>query len=658
MTKPKLQFGPEVTPTGFAATATALFNDLRPARIIREILQNSLDAAADAGERVARVRFRVTMIGNEAVPDVTGYAKAFREAIRFGKDTRDELSTPDQQIVDQIEEALGRLADDNHYMLSVMDNGVGLDDKRMTAILGDGISSKSGQSAGSYGVGHFTAVPTSDLRYLLYGGVQSNGQRIAAGCAFLASRPGKRKHLRAAKGYLIKDFEPGQAGRAYDFIDTADIPLALDDDLRAVRGEWGHGTVIHIPAFNYFRDDGWSLWSIVSKVAAYNFVVAIQQGTLEVEVDEDAIYTERVGVQRLDRQTIEGILDDEAHRQRVARGDSFFAGLRPSGQAAHSIYQVLERSERHVVKTEFDDVPISLLVPSPTESTRVDLFRNGMWITDDLRHLSRSDFADRQSFHAVLMPEPGGELHRLIRKAEGPMHNELSPKHLDDNHEKDQLRAGLDAIRDWLRNHVPEIGTDEYTPDDFLLVDTDGGADGEGNRHFSMYGSPVVVQRANVRERLLSEEGEPTNHEGGDGKRRKRPRKRPPKKTREGLSRPLQFQSTVVPAGVGRHIVSLRCAATTAEVSLSLRLHENVDATCDRIWPDQIVHISGVRFRGEGQGRPSNADRGRHGEEVRIRGFVAGETYQVEIEHEAVEGLGGNAALRVVLQRPPTSEDT
>ena len=661
MKGPKLRFGRDATPTGFAATATAFFDDLRPARIVRELLQNSIDAAADAREAVARVRFRVTMISPETVPDIRGYTKAFREAIQFGKKVGGGLSTPDQRIVNRISAALARLENDGDYMLAVMDNGVGLNDERMTAILGDGISNKSGSSAGSYGVGHFTAVPTSDLRYLLYGGVQSDGRRIAAGAAFIASRRGSG-NLFAARGYLIKKLGTGKPGKVFEFIDVADIPSTLADDLHAVQKEWGHGTVIHIPAFNWFGDEEerWSLWSIVSKVAAYNFVVAIQRGELEIEVDEGSAYVEgdEQSIMRLDRDTIGDVLDSEADRRRAARGDSFFAGLRPSGAVAHSIYQVLIRGESRVVETEFGDVTVQLLGPSPTGSTRVDLVRNGMWITDSLRDLRRSDFADRQTFHALLMPEPLGELNRLIRKAEGPMHNELSFKHLDDKQERDSLRDGLRAIRDWIRDHVPEIGTEEYTPDDFLVVETGGAADGRGNQRFSVYGTPVVVQRANMSERILDVGGEPTDHDDDEDRPKPPSPPKPPRPKPEGPSRPLPFQSTVVPLGTEAHVVSLRCIEDAEEVSLSLRLHENVDATCDRIWPDQIVLISKFAFRDTGQ--TPRAVRDRDGREVRVYGLVAGQTYEMVVEHAAVdaaEGVGWGVALRVVLHRPQPSSD-
>lgn len=651
MSKPKLKFGPEVTPTGFSAISTAQFNDLRPARIVREVLQNSMDAAVDAGEECARVRFRVTPMGSADLPDFPGYCKAFREAVQFGKDTRGHLSTPDQQIVGRIQEALRRLEKGEHHLLSIMDNGVGLDAKRMTAILGDGISSKSGASAGSYGVGHFTTVPTSDLRYLLYAGVQDQGQRVAAGCAFLASRPGPSGHLKAAKGYLIKKFVPGREGQIYDFIAPSGIPALVANDLSEVENEWGHGTVIHVPAFNYFddRDGQWSLWHIVSKVAAYNFAVAIWDGTLAVEVDDGGSF------EKLDRDTIEDTLAVEKDSQRAARVDSFFAGLRPSGRDAHAILEVLRSGERHYIDTDFGEVQVQLLVPSPTGVTRLDLFRNGMWITNRLAHLSRSDFASNQPFHAVVMPTLGHELHGLIRKAEGPLHNEVSRKHLDGKQERGNLQAALRTVADRMRDLVPDLGGDEYTPDDFLVVQTGGEAGGGGPRRFSVFGSPVPVQRASMNERSLDPDGEPAEHDSTDRKGPRNSKKR--KEAAERPSRALPFQSAVVPDGPGRHRVSLRCTETVDDVRLSLRLHENVDATCDRIWPDQIVVIRQVAVSKVTGGRPAARRAIKvapDGKEVSIVGLEANERYLIVVDHDGGDLVDdANAPLRVVLHRPP-----
>lgn len=655
MTKAKLQFGRVDAETGFAASNTALFNDLRPVRIVREILQNSMDAAVEAQEPTAQVRFRITKIGSKDVPDMAGYRKAFQEAVKHRKRSPSDLTTPDKQVVNKIKNALDWLDTDHHYLLSIMDNGVGLDEVSMKAMLGDGTSTKSGGEGGSYGVGHFTAVPTSDLRYLLYGGIQSNGRRIAAGCAFLASRSGKGGLL-SPNGYLIRRFDTKKPGKVYDFIEGSAIPSPLAADLSWISKEWGHGTAIHILAFNYFDEEKFSLWDIVKKVAAYNFGVALCKGTLIVEVDEGAVYEGKPGIRRLDKTTIGMILEEDVGRQRAARKDSFFAGLRPSGQNAHSIYLAMVNGESYIVNTELGEASIWLLVNPSIERTRADLFRNGMWITDSIPNLSRSDFANCQPFHAVIVPEDGSKLHRLVREAEGPMHNELSLKRLDEKAEKDKLRSATKAVAQWIREHVPELGGEEYTPDDFLVVETGGGAAGGGTRSFSMYGTPVVVPRASLRERIFQPGKETVEHEGeGRGKRGQPGR---PASKRESASRPLPFQSTVVPNGTGRHIVSLRCAEVVDEISLSLRLHENVDATCDRIWPDETVRIR--RFTIDaGEGAP-NAIRSHDGLQVRLQGLVAGKTYRMTVEHDVPEVAGNlneSSALRVVLHRPQIETD-
>ena len=115
----------------------------------------------------------------------------------------------------------------------------------------------------------------SDIRYMLYGGLTKDGRRIACGRAILASHLGK-KGLVSAEGFLIKDFNTnGRDGRFYDFLDEGSHPKLIADRLDEIKREWGHGCVIMIPAFNYFREREKSLWNIVSRVVAYNFSSAI-----------------------------------------------------------------------------------------------------------------------------------------------------------------------------------------------------------------------------------------------------------------------------------------------------------------------------------------------------------------------------------------------
>ena len=107
MSKPSLKFGPGDL-SGFTSLTTATFNDAPPAKILRELLQNSLDAAVEAGEKTAIVRFEVSFLAKTGVPDLTGYERTFREAVRYHQERNNgQLDDPAQQVVDTIEDTLG-----------------------------------------------------------------------------------------------------------------------------------------------------------------------------------------------------------------------------------------------------------------------------------------------------------------------------------------------------------------------------------------------------------------------------------------------------------------------------------------------------------------------------------------------------------------------
>ena len=295
---------------------------------------------------------------------------------------------------------------------------------------------------------------------------------------------------------------------------------------------------------------------------------------------------------------------------------------------------------------------------------RVDLCRNGMWIVD------RNDipgfygkFADRQPFDAVLLvdADTGGEAHRLIRKAEGPLHNNLSAKLLSKREAKD-LRGLLEAIRERIEGLVPEVGADTYSPNDVLTLEA-GGVDGPGAKsgRMSLWGMPVEVGRRALAPVLQQESGgddtpESTPPEmGGSGKR-------PPRggAGRKQSSRTLQrISSLAVLTGVGSCAVQLRCAHDTEDAELSLRVDENNDVTCDHLWADERVHIRSAKHAGKSIARKDFVLVDGQPVAVRLRALSAGQDYRVDVEYEVPDSasIAGirQPVLRVELVRRPVA---
>ena len=80
----RLKFGTASSREGFTPLNTASFSDLQPARIVRELVQNSLDAAVvEAGEDTAIMCFQVDPVSRRQIPDIKGYENAFKKAVGY-----------------------------------------------------------------------------------------------------------------------------------------------------------------------------------------------------------------------------------------------------------------------------------------------------------------------------------------------------------------------------------------------------------------------------------------------------------------------------------------------------------------------------------------------------------------------------------------------
>lgn len=640
-----LRFAPG-SRTGFTPRGIASFGDLRPAAVIREIIQNSLDAADEAGRRTAIVRFRITQGQTIDIPGIESYAEAFIDAVRCNESSNNgRLPSQAKRVVTVIGQAL---ATRTHDILSVLDNGIGLNDARMTALLSDGLSVKSDAATGTFGNGHSVVIPSSDFRYVLYGGVTDGGKRIGAGHAVLASRVVERKkYPLAGDGFLVHGFHEG----GYKYARGSLLPDLIANELDDIEEGSGTGTAVIVPGFNNFRENRESLWDMVAKAAACNFFQAIYDGRLQVRV-EDLRPGELGGSDTLNRSTLKEILE----RSRDEKRSKAFL----SGYKAYQAYDGLEFGETHSVQTDLGELTVKLLLRS-SGARRVDLCRNGMWITDDKNIPGfYYSFQDRSPFHALFLidSKTGGRFYDLVRNAEGPLHDRLDVSKRLSAKDARALRAAFRQLRDWLRSNVPEVGGDSYSPDDFLVLDFgEEGAGHGGTTHRSFWGTPTAVSRRN---HSVSRYDKPdrtpsTAQTATPTKRRPRSRDRPPPRP---ILRPI-LHAVSIPNGPSRRRIQLECQKNCQNAEFRLSLDENVDATCDLVRRDAFaevflsdIKVNGIDVRSTEFVRKNGKVVG-----VRLGDIAKGSSIQIDCTYELSQSLsitdGQEPALRVEVYRIP-----
>ncbi len=620
-----LRFGPG-TSGGFTPAGVAAFDNLRPTTVVRELIQNALDAARSAGVSPAVVRFLLTRESRDMVPGIESYGSAFSKAMETQMAmTGGPLTGQAQLTAETIRTALAK---DELDVLYVLDNGVGLDEQRMNALLSDGVSVKDGTATGTYGNGHSTAIPASDLRYVLYGGLTEDGHRIGAGHAVLASHyEAGERHQRSGDGFYIRDFQASHS-TLYDYATDSHLPELIERALDLIEAETTHGTAVIIPAFNHFLEKQ-DLWTMVSHATSANFFIAIEEDDLVVLV-EDRRQGTAESRRILDRSNLTDVLDTHRDKRRAA---AFL-----NGQRAYEAHQAYQTGKFHLVETEAGAIEIRLR-ETPGGVTCVDLCRNGMWITDKIPKVSQS-FADRVSFHAILSlnAHQGRDLHDLTRIAEGPLHDAIAIKRLPAPQRK-AYRSMLGAITQWMLSNTRAVKSDAYLSDDFLALDFGAtGNKGRGKSGNALWGLPVPIRRDLAHERhLFTSNGESDDDastyagesgEASGGSKGKYRRARP--------SLPAFFRAVSCPAGMNRRRILIECKKSCANTELRLVVDEALDATCERPGQDPYMPavLSNVTINARAASEKDLIRWGNQVTGVRLGDLAKGASVEVETDYQ------------------------
>ncbi|MGI9298162.1 MAG: hypothetical protein ACR2QC_09730 [Gammaproteobacteria bacterium] len=457
LASPRLQFPPGEK-SGLTALALSVSADKNSPAIVREILQNSLDAAKAANRECAHVRFSVESVAVAGIPGIGEYNRALEKVEEFCAQT----NWPAQSR-DIFQGLKSNAAEESLPVLFVADNGMGLDNDNMEAILSDGLNKKMNPGAGgSHGNGHFTTFNLSDMRYLLYGGVSERDGMLASGHAILASHQ-DAEGVYGKDGYYVAGIRPDLL-RHYDFPVGDDIPPIILDKLQMIESEWNTGALIAVLDFNHFgKKTDEEAGDLILGAAARNFFVAVQRGELVVEV----VFGGKC--QSLTADNLPKVMEDIAPD--IGRTPKF-----PSHEKAERFYRLFTDGKKggygaHETKVETAAGVFDVIYrESNHASTRIALCRNGMWITDDIPMISGSRFAEHAPFEALVLCDDVGVC-ELVCLAEGNLHNALHIGMVKDRQKAQKLRDALKKIRESLQEKISKQSDESF---DFLEIEGPG----------------------------------------------------------------------------------------------------------------------------------------------------------------------------------------
>ncbi len=558
--------------------------------VVRELLQNSLDAARKAGratrERPLKVAITIREWPVEELPGIAAYRRAFEAVQR--SEPPDRANPGAAETIRRIREALAR---ERTRVLFCTDNGHGLNQDRMRAILSEARGDKGGnQLAGSFGLGHLTAFAASDLRYVLYGGRSKEGVSVC-GHAFLASHfDRKARTHRAGEGFWTDHPEPDLHG--CDF--PRSVPALLEEEMDCVAGENqdGTGTVVCIVGFNGFREDGEeNVVHEILRVAATNFVAAIARGEMELEVLTESSDPEASDLEeRLDRRTLKNRLERHADQQRSRRGSG--GGWLPGAQA-FAAWETLKHGRTLANTGAGVEVHLRPLGSGPGDRSggrsRVNVFRNGMWITNNARDLQPGSFAGTRPFDAVVLLEKG-RLFDLVRASEGPEHRRIDLKRLG-KRDRGALRDDLKRLAQRLREEAGEADAgDRFRPPGFAEFD--------GTELRKAEQLPPLRTRATDghEEAHVAKPDTEQGTKPGPGEPN-------PRRPKPGRSLSMRSACRALPNGDGlvdRIAVDLdvddRRFTESSEIGFRLRQDSGSDASCDQPFPPGWLDLRSIEI--------------------------------------------------------------
>lgn len=547
----KLRFNSATSQSGFTNASISASNDKDSSTIVREILQNSYDSAINEAHRdKAKVKFIIDYIDKTEIPGIKNYEEALHSI------KKEDLSTKEQGILNVINE---QLEIDKIPILYVVDNGVGFTQKKLVAILSDGISKKDNpnDSGGSYGNGHFSAFNISNLRYVLYGGKFEDDSKLCSGQALLRTHK-QNDALKLGTGFLLANNKP-ILEENHIFYENKNIPNIIDNQLNSIEKS---GAIVGIVGFNFFGNEENinEVTNLISSSIVRNFYVAIHENNLEIEIKTPC------NMLNINREN----LNDVFARTQGEKSS-------PNFNTAKRFYDMLDTDKKQTIETIEGKVKIYYQLSD--SDTKLAICRNGMWINDAIPSpLNKNNFPHNKNFNALIVAQKRTNFSTLIREAESNLHNNIRLNRFSGDkagkEKKEKLSHSLKEIKEFLSNIVEKNDNDSF---DYDIPDLSISMIGDTKSKQQNKRKSTQTKKIPRRQKIVTG-GDESRSDKGKGKKDK-------SATKQRIGNPFEIGKFSSFHNAKKQETKLRFVTNkyASNLLLCLRLEDGTDPTCDSV---------------------------------------------------------------------------
>ncbi len=481
--------GPTIPDQGPAITGAKIFRGGHFKNVVRETIQNSLDAKdPKLPEDVpVRVVYELMYLERNDVPGSEDLSKVIDLCYEYISSLED-VKLDDIEVLREANDRL--LKKERIPVLRISDyNTVGLNSKNYTSLMkNEGLTTKTDEdSAGSFGFGKFAPYLLSPVNAILYGSLTENKNFRFIGRAFFSTfrAEGKKK----MGNTLFGELSPG--------LDET-IPIKVADDVPAVFRRGENGTDLYILCFD--RTEDWKEQTAISILE--NFFYAIWQNKLTVILKEgDQVIEfnhENIG-DRIEE------YDVVYHEKFESEEDSFKF-------TAPMFWNVIKKSvpDGPIVFQDFrgkGEILLYLYMGDDIDGKACLRMRNsGMKIEITTR------YDGLPSFNAVFVAtgtgkkdkDYSGNISKFLRELESPAHDNWAIENITKPAIKHEADLVLKSIHKWIRDEVRKrVPKDDGTPIDIFGLNRilpnvveEGNEQIEENAVFSFVPIPVDSKEA------------------------------------------------------------------------------------------------------------------------------------------------------------------